>query len=626
VGSYPITCSGPATTSNPVDGITYANGTLTITGTPLTIKAVTNTKLYDGTTSAAATPTVIGLKGSDTVTGLAETYDTKNVGTGKTLSVSAYTINDGNSGHNYSVTTVTDTTGVINPKPVTAAISAANKIYDTTNTASITGCSLTGVLAGDVGNVTCGGGAGTFASANAGTWTVTATVSLSGSGAGNYVLTSTTATATATITRATPVVTVIGGTFIHDGNPHPATGTVTGVGGALIGTPLFTYTPPGDSTAPVNVGSYLVTGSYPGNNNYTPATSLPAAIKIAGFKQTKGSMSTARSFHAATLLGNGKVLVVGGFDSTGAALASSELYDPGTDTFTPTANNMPNKAVGLTATLLANGKVLVTGGGNASSQLYDPATNQWTAGGGMSSQRTYHTATVLPNGKVLIAGGSTNNGNTTNSAQLYDPVSGSFSATGDMTVGRDFHTATLLTSGPNAGKVLIAGGRTSSGKGYTYQLTAELYDPATQVFTAVASPMTAARYGHTAAVIAAGVNSGKVLIAGGAGSAALSSAELYDPVAGTFSSAGSSLAAARQYFTATVMSTGVLAAGGLNKQGRVANAEQYQGSAFVASDTMTAARAAHTATLLNNGAVLIVGGQGSTGASIATAELFILEP
>jgi len=138
--------------------------------------------------------------------------------------------------------------------------------------------------------------------------------------------------------------------------------------------------------------------------------------------------------------------------------------------------------------------------------------------------------------------------------------------------------------------------------------------------------MSAARYGHTAAVIAAGVNSGRVLIAGGASNTALASAELYDPVAGTFSATSSPLATARQYFTATVISTGVLAAGGLNNKGRVASAEQYQGSAFVASDTMTAARAAHTATLLNNGSVLIVGGQGSTGVSIATAELFLVDP
>ena len=85
-----------------------------ITAAPLTITAQTNTKTYDGTTSAAAIPVVSGLQGSDTVSNLAEIYDTSTSGTGKTLSVSSYTVNDGNSGNNYSVTTVTDTTGVIN--------------------------------------------------------------------------------------------------------------------------------------------------------------------------------------------------------------------------------------------------------------------------------------------------------------------------------------------------------------------------------------------------------------------------------------------------------------------------------------------------------------------------------
>ena len=80
----------------------------------LTITATTNTKNYDGTTSAAATPTVTGLKGSDTVTGLSETYNTAIPGTGKTLSVATYTVNDGNSGGNYNVSLATNTTGVIN--------------------------------------------------------------------------------------------------------------------------------------------------------------------------------------------------------------------------------------------------------------------------------------------------------------------------------------------------------------------------------------------------------------------------------------------------------------------------------------------------------------------------------
>src|SRR6059058_2729325 len=97
---------------------TVADTTGVISAKALTITAQTNSKTYDSTTSAAAVPVVVGLVGSDTVTGKAETYDTKNVGVGKTLSVSAYTVNDGNSGANYTVTTVADVTGAITAKPL----------------------------------------------------------------------------------------------------------------------------------------------------------------------------------------------------------------------------------------------------------------------------------------------------------------------------------------------------------------------------------------------------------------------------------------------------------------------------------------------------------------------------
>ena len=90
VGTYPITCSG----LTPASGVTYTAGTLAITQAPLTFTAVANTKTYDGTVSAAATPTTVGLKNHDSVTGLLETYADKNAGNGKTLAVSAYTIND----------------------------------------------------------------------------------------------------------------------------------------------------------------------------------------------------------------------------------------------------------------------------------------------------------------------------------------------------------------------------------------------------------------------------------------------------------------------------------------------------------------------------------------------------
>jgi YDG domain len=93
---------------------TTASTTASITKATLTITATANTKYYDGTTSAAAVPSVAGLQTGDSVTNLSETYDNPNVGTGKTLSVATYTVNDGNSGRNYAVTTVTNTNGVIN--------------------------------------------------------------------------------------------------------------------------------------------------------------------------------------------------------------------------------------------------------------------------------------------------------------------------------------------------------------------------------------------------------------------------------------------------------------------------------------------------------------------------------
>jgi hypothetical protein len=84
-----------------------------ISAAPLTITAQPNTKVYDATTSAAVSPMATGSMPGDTVTGLAEIYDTPNAGSGKTLSVSGYTVNDGNGGHNYAVTTLVNASGVI---------------------------------------------------------------------------------------------------------------------------------------------------------------------------------------------------------------------------------------------------------------------------------------------------------------------------------------------------------------------------------------------------------------------------------------------------------------------------------------------------------------------------------
>jgi hypothetical protein len=233
-----------------------------------------------------------------------------------------------------------------------------------------------------------------------------------------------------------------------------------------------------------------------------------------------------------------------------------------------------------TATLLPNGKVLIAGGGTAggfglpffgqgiaASEVYDPATNSFSATGAMGTPRYAHTATLLPNGKVLIAGGisTANVGTFTENvlltAELYDPATGAFTSTGSLGTARGGHTATLLANG----KVLVAGGLISLNfAGVSFASTAELYDPATGAFTPTGN-LTAAGDEHTATLLP----DGRVLIAGGMSAVAtLMSAQIYDPATGTFV-ATDSMAMSRSAPTATLLPDGtVLVAGGNTAGGR----------------------------------------------------------
>jgi hypothetical protein len=202
---------------------------------------------------------------------------------------------------------------------------------------------------------------------------------------------------------------------------------------------------------------------------------------VLGSWNPTGSLSTARDLHTAVLLPNGKVLVAAGAaDNVTGATSSAELYDPATGDWNPDEGGALATERGRhTATLLTNGKVLVVGGVRynpstgsptyfASSELYDPTTRRWSATGALPIPRAEHTATLLPSGKVLVTGGRNSSG-VLASSELYDPATGSWSATGGLANACYDHTATLL---PN-GKVLVAGGRSSTGP----IDSAELYDP-----------------------------------------------------------------------------------------------------------------------------------------------------
>jgi sugar lactone lactonase YvrE len=155
---------------------------------------------------------------------------------------------------------------------VAASVTAANKTYDGTTTATITSCTLTGVAAADQGNVTCAAASASFASADVGTGiTVTAAgITLSGSAAGAYMLSSTTAAASANISQATPVVTVTcPANAVYTGSAQSCSAVATGVnGGDISALGTFTWTTP---QAETNAGTYTVAATFSGSTDYASA-------------------------------------------------------------------------------------------------------------------------------------------------------------------------------------------------------------------------------------------------------------------------------------------------------------------------------------------------------------------
>lgn len=293
---------------------------------------------------------------------------------------------------------------------------------------------------------------------------------------------------------------------------------------------------------------------------------LPALAAGSGTWTLTGSLHVAREQQTATLLQNGQVLVAGGYGSDGSPVASSELFNPATGTWT-TTGSMNFARANFTATLLQNGQVLVAGGDNdgfgtilASAELFNPATGTWTLTGSMSTTRFAYTATLLSNGRVLVAGGASISSSGLASAELFNPATGTWTTTGSMNVARTGHTMTLLTNG----QVLVAGGEANSSATST-QARAELFNPATGAWTTTGS-MHTARYLHAAALL----SNGQVLVAGGltpvgtnGDVTAVASAELFNPVTGTWSTTGS-LNNGRRAHTATLLTNGqVLAAGGV---------------------------------------------------------------
>jgi N-acetylneuraminic acid mutarotase len=237
------------------------------------------------------------------------------------------------------------------------------------------------------------------------------------------------------------------------------------------------------------------------------------------------SMHTPRSYHTATRLDDGRVLVVGGIqtsnDVTGTVLASAELYDPITDTWTPAASMQVARAKHA-AILLADHRVLVIGGTDSdyyafsgyfrTAELYDPATQSWSPAASMNYPRLNATSSLLPDGRVLVVG---DDGVNEGTAEIFDPRSDHWFQIADSGIGRAEQVAVTLRNGA----VLIAGG--------VGETSAQLFDWRRNAWSSAGS-LAVIRASATATVL----DDGKVLVAGGFRSRSIpwSSVELYDPL------------------------------------------------------------------------------------------------
>jgi hypothetical protein len=300
--------------------------------------------------------------------------------------------------------------------------------------------------------------------------------------------------------------------------------------------------------------------------------------------------------------------------------ASAEIYSPDSDLFS-VVGNMYAARIGHTATVFQEDPgydeteyVLVAGGDVTTStptaEIFDPASHTFTpVAGGMVSYRTNHAAARLADGRVLVSGGSDLGGTRLQSAEIYDPVTGAFSAAAPMLGAREFHTLTTLADG----RVLAVGG-------FPSQDSAEIYNPTTNAWSSTAEMPDEQRGGHTATRLP----DGRVLVIGGQSGSVWTTAELFDPVTGQFSSVGS-MAAPRFSHTATLLpddpetepiEVQVLVAGGWSELPvshyvlPLGTMEVFDLSAggFRSAGTLAARRAQSFAGLLPDRRVIVAGG------------------
>jgi hypothetical protein len=291
----------------------------------------------------------------------------------------------------------------------------------------------------------------------------------------------------------------------------------------------------------------------------------PTESTASGSVRPASPMLEPRSGHTATLLPDGKVLIVGGMRRNQDFYRSAELYDPVAGKFQATGE-MAVARVGHAAVILHSGKVLIIGGwiGHGetdSAEIYDPAIGKFSPLAKMTAKRGNPAATLLTNGDVLITGGADTFGpGGIASAELFHAATGVFEPLAPMHSARIGQTTTVLRDG----RVLIVGGRADDRDWSGTMSSAEIYDPAKQAFTAT-SPLHDSRFKLPREAVQ--LSSGQLLFAGGS-----KTVEVYDPASRKFLVAAGQIDAARHFLTATKLKDdSVLLAGGYPDNDRATN-------------------------------------------------------
>jgi hypothetical protein len=459
---------------------------------PITVTADAKTKVYGDSDPALTYQVTSGsLVGTDSFTGGLSRVTGENVGLyaiqQNTLALSTST--------NYSLTYV-GANLTITQKPVTASITASDKTYEGTNTATITTCSISGKVVGD--DVGCTVTNAHFASSNANAipQTVTATVALSGLTASNYTLgTNTTATTTATITKADAHITVTpytSETTTYDNNPHTASGTAIGV-----------ESTPADLNSLLHLGgtTHTEAGDYPtdswsfdGNGNYNSTSGVvhdSIAKANANITVTPYSVTYNGSAHTAvgSATGVGGVDLSSGFDLSGTTRTHAGDYPTDTWSFSGGVNYNDANGVIHDCIKKADATIVVTPYTSATT-TYDgrPHTASGTATGvngeslsGLDLGGTTHTnAGDYPSDPWTFTDGTGNYKNT--SGTVHDsiapkPVTVSITG-GPFTYDGNPHSATITLSPPIAGYTVdYSGSSTAPTNAGTYMVTVTITDP-----------------------------------------------------------------------------------------------------------------------------------------------------